>query len=43
MPQLKALRPDHGPQVLAFELVNRTYFARFISDRGDAFFDEFSE
>jgi ribosomal-protein-alanine N-acetyltransferase len=29
--------------VLAFELANRTYFAAFVSDRGDAFFDEFSE
>jgi ribosomal-protein-alanine N-acetyltransferase len=28
--------------VLAFELTNRTYFAGFVSDRGDAFFDEFS-
>lgn len=43
MAQLEGLRPDHGPKVLAFELANRTYFARFISDRGDAFFDEFSE
>src|SRR5262249_42352745 len=30
-------------QVLAFELDNRSYFAAFVSDRGDAFFDEFSE
>ena len=29
--------------MLAFELANRAYFAAFISDRGDAFFDEFSE
>jgi RimJ/RimL family protein N-acetyltransferase len=29
--------------VLAFELVNRAYFASFVSDRGNAFFDEFSE
>jgi len=28
--------------VLAFELANRAYFAASISDRGDAFFDEFS-
>ena len=27
--------------MLAFELANRSYFAGFISDRGDAFFDEF--
>jgi RimJ/RimL family protein N-acetyltransferase len=29
--------------VLAFELANRSYFAAFVSDRGDAFFDQFSE
>jgi RimJ/RimL family protein N-acetyltransferase len=39
----QALRPDHALKVLAFELANRTYFAAFVSDRGDAFFDEFSE
>jgi [ribosomal protein S5]-alanine N-acetyltransferase len=43
VPNLEALRPDHASAVLAFELANRTYFASFISDRGDAFFDEFSE
>ena len=41
--QLQPLRPDHASEVLAFELANRQYFAAFISDRGDAFFDEFSE
>lgn len=29
--------------MLAFELANRVYFAAFVSDRGDAFFDEFAE
>ena len=29
--------------MLAFELANRTYFAGFVSDRGDAFFEEFHE
>ena len=43
MPHFQALRPDHASAVLAFELANRTYFAAFVSDRGDAFFDEFSE
>src|SRR4051794_12305814 len=43
MPHLEPLRPDHASAVLAFELANRTYFAGFISDRGDAFFDEFTE
>jgi ribosomal-protein-alanine N-acetyltransferase len=43
VPRFQALRPDHASAVLAFELANRTYFAAFVSDRGDAFFDEFSE
>ncbi|HVC13908.1 MAG TPA: GNAT family N-acetyltransferase [Acidimicrobiales bacterium] len=43
MPQLQRLRHDHAPQVLAFELANRTYFATFVSDRGDDFFAEFTE
>jgi ribosomal-protein-alanine N-acetyltransferase len=29
--------------VLAFELANRAYFAAYISDRGDEFFDQFTE
>jgi ribosomal-protein-alanine N-acetyltransferase len=41
VPRLESLRPDHGPEVLAFELANRTYFAAFVTDRGDAYFDEF--
>jgi len=28
---------------LAFELANRAYFATFVSDRGDDFFDHFTE
>jgi RimJ/RimL family protein N-acetyltransferase len=43
VPHLEPLRPDHAAEVLAFELANRTYFAAFINDRGDAFYDEFSE
>ena len=43
MPELQRLRADHGPAVLAFELANRAYFAASISDRGDAYFDEFTE
>ena len=43
MPHFEALRPDHASALLTFELTNRTYFAAFVSDRGDAFFDEFSE
>ena len=29
--------------MLAFELANRDYFAAFISDRGDEFFDKFAD
>ena len=43
MPELQRLRADHAPAVLAFELANRAYFAGFISDRGDEFFDQFTE
>ena len=43
MPELQRLRADHAPAVLAFELANRAYFASFISDRGDAFYDQFTE
>ena len=42
MPELQRLRADHAPAVLAFELANRAYFATFISDRGDEFFDHFA-
>ena len=43
MPELQRLHPGHSPAVLAFELANRSYFAAFISDRGDEFFDQFTE
>ena len=43
MPELQRLRADHATAVLAFELANRAYFATFISDRGDDFFDQFAE
>jgi [ribosomal protein S5]-alanine N-acetyltransferase len=43
VPELQRLRADHAPEVLAFELANRAYFADFISDRGDDFFDQFAE
>ena len=42
MTELQQLRADHAVAVLAFELANRAYFAASISDRGDAFFDEFT-
>ena len=43
MPELQLLGAGHAPAVLAFELANRAYFATFISDRGDEFFDQFTE
>ena len=43
MPELQRLRADHGPAILAFELANRAYFAASISDRGDEFYDQFTE
>jgi ribosomal-protein-alanine N-acetyltransferase len=43
VPELQRLRADHAPAVLAFELANRAYFANFISDRGEEYFDHFDE
>ena len=43
MPELQRLRADHVAAVLAFELVNRAYFAASVSDRGDEFFDQFAD
>ncbi|MFE2162376.1 GNAT family N-acetyltransferase [Streptomyces lydicus] len=43
MPELKRLLAGHAPAVLAFELANRAYFAASISDRGDDFFDQFTD
>ncbi len=42
MLRLERLRADHAPALLAFERENREYFARTISDRGDAYFEEFA-
>jgi [ribosomal protein S5]-alanine N-acetyltransferase len=41
--RLQRLGRAHEEAVLEFELANRIYFAHSISDRGDEFFDEFSE
>jgi [ribosomal protein S5]-alanine N-acetyltransferase len=43
VPKLQLLNAGHAPAVLAFELANRAYFAAFINDRGDEFFDQFTE
>ncbi|TQJ37596.1 GNAT family N-acetyltransferase [Streptomyces sp. NBC_00080] len=43
MPELKRLHAGHAPAVLAFELANRAYFAASVSDRGDEFYDQFTD
>lgn len=43
VPELQRLSADHAAAVLAFERENRAYFAGFISDRGDEYFDRFDE
>jgi ribosomal-protein-alanine N-acetyltransferase len=43
VPELQRLDARHAPAVLAFELANRAYFTASISDRGEAFFDQFTE
>jgi len=43
MPELQRLQAGHAPAVLSFELANRAYFATFISDRGDEFYEHFTE
>jgi ribosomal-protein-alanine N-acetyltransferase len=43
MPELERLHAGHAPAVLAFELANRGYFAAAVSDRGDDFFDQFTD
>jgi len=42
VPELKRLDAGDAPAVLAFELVNRAYFAASVYDRGDEFFDQFA-
>lgn len=43
MLELQGLSRGHEAAVLAFEKLNRAYFAESINDRGDEFFDEFAE
>ncbi|MFE6822144.1 GNAT family N-acetyltransferase [Streptomyces sp. NPDC057690] len=43
MPELIQLHAGHAPAVLAFELANRAYFAVSVSDRGDEFYDRFTD
>jgi ribosomal-protein-alanine N-acetyltransferase len=43
MPELQRLHADHAPAVLAFELANRAFFAASIPDRGDDYFEQFTD
>ncbi|MFE9956207.1 GNAT family N-acetyltransferase [Micromonospora sp. NPDC005299] len=43
MPELERLAIRHAPALLRFEQANRAYFARFVPDRGDDYFDEFTD
>jgi [ribosomal protein S5]-alanine N-acetyltransferase len=43
MPELTQLHAGHAPAILAFELANRAYFAASVPDRGDAYFDGFTD
>jgi [ribosomal protein S5]-alanine N-acetyltransferase len=43
VPELQRLDAGHAPAVLAFELANRAYFAASVSDRGDEFYDQFTD
>lgn len=43
MPELQRLQAGHAPAVLAFELANRAHFAASVSDRGDDYFDHFTD
>jgi ribosomal-protein-alanine N-acetyltransferase len=43
VPELQRLCAGHAPAVLAFERANRAYFAASISDRGDEYFEHFTE
>src|SRR3954454_15393105 len=43
MSELQRLHAAHAPALLAFELANRAYFAASVSDRGDDFFDQFTD
>jgi ribosomal-protein-alanine N-acetyltransferase len=40
---LQPVSLEQEAAVLAFEKVNRAYFAKSINDRGDAFFEQYSE
>jgi RimJ/RimL family protein N-acetyltransferase len=41
--ELRRVEAEDAPAVMEFEVANRAYFASFISDRGDAFFERFGQ
>lgn len=41
--ELQRLNGDHLQALLAFELENRAYFARSVTDRGDEYFETFAK
>ena len=43
VPDLQRLDADHAAAVLAFERANRAYFAVSISDRGEDYFEAFTD
>jgi ribosomal-protein-alanine N-acetyltransferase len=43
VPDLQRLRADHAAAILSFESDNRAFFATTISDRGDAYFEDFAD
>jgi [ribosomal protein S5]-alanine N-acetyltransferase len=43
VPELQALRAGHAAAVLAFEQENREWFAAWVTDRGDEYFDRFPD
>ena len=43
MPELQRLRADDAVAILTFESANRAFFATAISDRGDEYFENYTE
>jgi ribosomal-protein-alanine N-acetyltransferase len=43
MYSLRRLGPEHEQAVLAFEVENRDYFRQLVSDRGDDYFEHYSQ
>jgi ribosomal-protein-alanine N-acetyltransferase len=43
VPELQRLHAGHAQAILAFELESRAYFAASVTDRGDEFYDQFTD